>query len=57
MARLIEEEGQESVIEIRDESNINGIRIVIEMSKEGDAGSLLKKLYDKTLFKQILIIM
>lgn len=48
MARLIEEEGQESVIEIRDESNINGIRIVIEMSKEGDAGSLLKKLYDKT---------
>ena len=55
MARLIEEEGQESVIEIRDESNINGIRIVIEMSKEGD--SLLKNFMTKPLFKQILIIM
>lgn len=43
---LVEEE--DFVLEIRDESNKNGIRVVIEMGEKSDEKKLLEKLYNKT---------
>ena len=48
MAQYIEGRQANDVVEIRDESDKNGTRIVVEMSAGGDAESLLEELYKKT---------
>lgn len=44
----IENRKEDDVVEIRDETDKTGNRIVIEMDRGGDAEQLLKELYDKT---------
>lgn len=48
MAEYIEKRKENDVEEIRDESDKSGLRIVIEMKRGGNAGKLLKELYEKT---------
>lgn len=48
MARYIEGRAAQDVEEIRDESDQNGIRIVIEMKRGGNPEGLLKELFEKT---------
>jgi len=54
IAKYTEERKVDDVVEIRDESDQNGVRIVIEMDKGGDAEQLLSELYEKPNLKQIL---
>lgn len=48
IARLIEDEKVNDVIEIRDESNKDGMRIIIELNGNADIEKLLESIYAKT---------
>ncbi|MDK2793870.1 MAG: gyrase subunit [Caldanaerobacter sp.] len=48
IARLIEDEKANDVIEIRDESNKDGMRIIIELNGNADIEKLLESIYAKT---------
>lgn len=48
MAELVRDKKIEGISDIRDESNMQGIRIVIELKRDGNANVILNKLYKYT---------
>ena len=48
MAELVKDKKIEGISDIRDESNRNGIRIVVEIKRDGNANIILNKLYKFT---------